>query len=186
MRAIAASMVPTVSAVGHEIDVSLADLAADVRALTPSEAAERVVPSAEDVVELMHGLRLRMQNALSAQAAGFRERIVAIASRPSFARPLDGVHNLSRHADELATRLQRAMKVNLREQHNCVSAMRGKLDTLSPLAVLGRGYSLTHDAVSGRLITSAAQLRKGQQISSRLAQGAVVSTIDAIERESRS
>ncbi|NOY30157.1 MAG: exodeoxyribonuclease VII large subunit [Planctomycetes bacterium] len=182
VRALAASRVPTVSAVGHEIDVTLADLAADVRALTPSEAAELVVPSAQGVAELMHSLSSRMQNALAVQVAAHRSRLDAIVSRPAFARPLDGVHHLSRQVDDLGTRFSGAMQVNLREQQSRVAAISGKLETLSPLAVLQRGYSLTQDPASGRLITSTQSLKKGQQISTRLAEGNITSTIDTVEK----
>ncbi len=185
VRAIAASRVPTVSAVGHEIDVTLADLAADVRALTPSEAAERVVPSSHDVAENMRSLHARLKNALAAKAANLRNRIDAIASRPAFARPLDGVHLLSRQTDDLATRLHSAMKVQLREQQSRLAAISGKLETLSPLGVLGRGYSLTHDQATGRLITAANQVTEGQQIATKLAQGTLVSTVDQIISESK-
>jgi len=182
VRALAASRVPTISAVGHEIDVTLADLAADVRALTPSEAAELVVPSAQGVAELMHSLSSRMQNALAVQVVAHRSRLDAIASRPAFARPLDGVHHWSRQMDDLATRFSGAMQVNLREQQSRVAAISGKLETLSPLAVLQRGYSLTQDSVTGRLITSTQSLKKGQQISTRLAEGNVISIISTIEK----
>jgi len=182
VRALAASRVPTVSAVGHEIDVTLADMAADVRALTPSEAAELVVPSAQGVTELIRTLSSRMQNALAAQVSAHRSRIEAIASRPAFARPLDGVHHASRQMDDLATRMHGAMQVNLREQQNRVAAISGKLESLSPLAVLQRGYSLTQDSTNGRLITSTKSLKKGQQIFTRLAEGSFTSTIDVIEK----
>jgi len=183
VRALATSRVPTVSAVGHEIDVTLADLAADVRALTPSEAAELVVPSAQGVAELMHSLSSRMQNSLAAQVAAHRSRLDAIASRPAFARPLDGVHHLSRQMDDLALRLHGAVQVNLREQQSRVAAISGKLETLSPLAVLQRGYSLTQDPVTGSLITSTKSLKKGQRISTQLAEGNITSTIDTLEKQ---
>ena len=182
VRAIAASRVPTVSAVGHEIDVTLADLAADVRALTPSEAAELVVPSSQGVAELMLSLSSRMQNALASQVAAHRGRLDAIASRPAFARPTDGVHNLGRQMDDLAARLHGAMRVHLREQQSRVAAISGKLETLSPLAVLQRGYSITQEPNTGSLITSTRSLKKGQQISTRLAEGSISSTIDGIEK----
>ena len=185
MRALAASRVPTVSAVGHEIDVTLADLAADVRALTPSEAAERVVPSAQEVTEVLHTLRARLRNSLTARATQLRSRLDALASRPALARPLDGIHNWSRQVDELATRLHGAAKLTVREQQSRLTALSGKLDTLSPLGVLGRGYSLTQDEQSGQLVTSTKQLQAGQRIVTRLAAGTAVSTIDEIRKATR-
>ncbi len=181
VRAIAASRIPTVSAVGHEIDVTLADFAADVRALTPSEAAERVVPSAQDVSQLVRNMSTRIERAFANQVAAWRQRLESLSSRPALARPEDAVRNLSRQVDEFAIRLLTAMKSSLRDNESRLATLHGKLDSLSPLAVLGRGYSLTQDRVTKRLVTSAKQLKKGQMLVTRLAEGAVTSTVDEIE-----
>lgn len=180
VRAIAASRVPTVSAVGHEIDVTLADLVADVRALTPTEAAERVVPSSTDVQALVDSISGRIMRSLALKLEGHRQRLDALATRPALARPLDAVHNRSRMVDELGTRLHGAIKRRLRDLHHEIAAVTGKLESLSPLAVLGRGYSLTQDSKTGRLITAAKQLKAGQEISTRLGEGSVVSTVREI------
>lgn len=180
VRAIAASRIPTVSAVGHEIDVTLADLAADVRALTPSEAAERVVPSAQDVAELMRSLHARLQHALKSRAASMRQRLEFLASRPALARPLDMLHNLSRQADELGGRLHAAAELGLGDKRSRLALAAGKLEALSPLGVLARGYSVTLDADTGKVITSAKHLRAGQRIESRFAEGSAVSTVERI------
>ncbi len=176
VRAIAASHIPTVSAVGHEIDVTLSDLAADVRALTPSEAAERVVPSAQDVMELIRSLQSRMQTALTSQTTWLRRRLEAIATRPVFLRPMESVHQLERRIDELELRLQSAMRTCVVQQRGRLTSVCGKLEALSPLAVLGRGYSLTSDE-DGELITDSKQLRNGQKIVTRFAHGKAASTI---------
>ncbi|NOZ40212.1 MAG: exodeoxyribonuclease VII large subunit [Planctomycetes bacterium] len=182
VRALASSHIPTVSAIGHEIDVTLADLAADVRALTPSEAAERIVPSAQDVQETLRTYHSRLQNALSMRASSLRSRLEAIASRTIFARPLDNVHNLSRQIDDHATRLHAAMRLSIREQQSQLATLSGKLETLSPLGVLSRGYSLTHDKSTGKLITSVKKLKTDQRIVTRLAEGSFVSTIEKITK----
>jgi exodeoxyribonuclease VII large subunit len=181
VRAIAASRIPTVSAVGHEIDVTLADLVADVRALTPTEAAERIVPSSADVTALVKVLSERMRRSLLLQVGNYRQRLDALASRPALARPLDAVHNQSRLVDELGARLHTRMRTQLREQQQRIVAVSGKLDSLSPLSVLGRGYSLTQDDKSGKLITDAKQLKTGQEIRTKLSVGSVVSTVSKIE-----
>jgi exodeoxyribonuclease VII large subunit len=181
VRAIAASRIPTVSAVGHEIDVTLADLVADVRALTPTEAAERVVPSSADVSEMVRLLNDRLQRTLGIQLANLRQRLDAIFSRPALARPLEFVHNQSRLVDELGVRLHSAMRLGIRDQEQRLVALSGKLDSLSPLAVLGRGYSLTQDLKGGKLITSVKQLKPGNEIRTRLAEGSVVSVVERIE-----
>jgi exodeoxyribonuclease VII large subunit len=181
VRAIAASKIPTISAVGHEIDVTLADLVADVRALTPTEAAERVVPSSADVSEMVRLLNDRLQRTLGIQLANLRQRLDAIFSRPALARPLDFIHNQSRLVDELGVRLHSAMRLGMRDQEQRLVALSGKLDSLSPLAVLGRGYSLTQNAKSGKLVTSVKELKTGSEIRTRLAEGSVVSTVSKIE-----
>ncbi len=180
VRAIAGSAIPTVSAVGHEIDVTLADLAADVRALTPSEAAERVVPSSQDILQLVQGHQGRLQNAIKSQTAELRQRLDAIASRPALARPLDTIHNLSRQLDESTTRLNSAINNVLRDRQSQLALASGKLDTLSPLGVLGRGYSITQHHKTGRVITSSKKLKKGDKLRTRLADGEVVSIVESI------
>jgi exodeoxyribonuclease VII large subunit len=183
VRAIADSALPTVSAVGHEIDVTLADLAADVRALTPSEAAELVVPSSQEVTELMRVLHTRLQTALKSQAMSLRTRLEDLASRPALARPLDSLHNLSRQVDDFAARMHLAANSGFRDQQSRLAAVGGKLETLSPLGVLQRGYSVIHDHQSGELITSARQLRKGQSIETKFAQGSAISTVEEIKKK---
>ncbi len=181
VRALAASPVPTVSAVGHEIDVTLADLVADQRALTPSEAAELVVPAAEDVRQRLHHCETRLRSALSWRATSLRNRLEGLARRAVFTRPLERVHHLGRRLDEQATYLDQRIKLQLREQHNRLAALGGKLETLSPLGVLQRGYSLTQARQTGRLITQVGRLRPGEQLITRFAQGSAVSTVDSIE-----
>jgi exodeoxyribonuclease VII large subunit len=180
VRAIAASGVPTVSAIGHEIDVTLADLVADVRALTPSEGAERVVPSTEDVHGIVRGLGTRLATAMATRVAQVRSRLDSLASRPALSRPLEGVHLRGRRLDELSLRIDAAAKALVRERQAAIGAVAGKLETLSPLAVLGRGYSLTYGAEDQRLITSASRLRPGQRIVTRFQEGTATSVVEAI------
>ena len=104
MRAIAASRIPTVSAVGHEIDVTLADLAADVRALTPSEAAERVVPSAEEITHANAQLSASGCGRSSRRLLVLRTGFAALVGQRSFRRPFDLIHDRSRRLDEMSLR----------------------------------------------------------------------------------
>jgi exodeoxyribonuclease VII large subunit len=177
LRAIAASRAPTVSAIGHEIDVTLADLVADVRALTPSEAAERVVPSADDVTGIVQTLRMRLSAAIATRLAHHRHRLDWLATRPALARPLDSVHQRSRRIDELSLRLHASARTLLRDRRAALAARAGKLHSLSPLAVLGRGYSLTYKNAGRQLVTAADQLRAGDEMTTRLHAGEIVSTV---------
>jgi exodeoxyribonuclease VII large subunit len=181
VRAIAASKVPTISGIGHEIDVTLADLVADVRALTPSEAAERVVPSAADLNDAVRSLQHRLNTALATLLAHARHRLDALASRPSLCRPLEAIHLRGRRLDELALRLKSASQGMLRDRRSALETMAGKLESLSPLGVLGRGYSLTFREGGSKLITSTEKLKAGQRIVTRFLQGTAVSVVDRIE-----
>ncbi|MBX3434167.1 MAG: exodeoxyribonuclease VII large subunit [Pirellulales bacterium] len=177
VRALAASPIPTISAIGHEIDVTLADLAADVRALTPSEAAERVVPAAQEMAELVASLQGRLQRAVAGRSAQLRQRLDALASRPALARPGDAIRNLARRVDDWAQRLHAATGASVRAHQARLAATAGKLDALSPLAVLGRGYSLT--SREGRLTTSVNQLAPGDRLTTTLADGVAISTVES-------
>ncbi|HYO25091.1 MAG TPA: exodeoxyribonuclease VII large subunit, partial [Lacipirellulaceae bacterium] len=183
VRAIAASRVPTVSAIGHEIDVTLADLAADVRALTPSEAAERVVPAAEDVADLVRGLALRLRMALAGRYVQARQRLDALATRPALARPRDVLLVRARRADELSMRLHAAARRAVHDRRGSIAGAAGKLEALSPLGVLGRGYSLTYVEPTDQLVTDAETLVPGGRLVTRFARGRAVSRVEEIHPE---
>jgi exodeoxyribonuclease VII large subunit len=183
VRAIAASKIPTISGIGHEIDVTLADLAADVRALTPSEAAERVVPSAADLADAVRSLQHRLRTALSTRLAHYRHRLDSLSTRPALCRPLEAIHLRGRRLDELSLRLKAASQNMLRDRRSALETMAGKLESLSPLGVLGRGYSLTFREGESRLITSADKLKPGQRIITRFQQGSATSIIEQVNNE---
>ena len=178
VRTIFHSRIPLVSAVGHEIDVTLADLVADVRALTPSEAAERVVPSAEEAMASLLHLGQRMALSVRNRIDNGRALLSALAERRVLRRPRERIHDLARQLDEMEIRSQRAA-------HRCVSragdqlrALTAQLESLSPLAVLGRGYSLTTRAVDGCIIHHAEQVVAGELIHTQLARGQLVSRVE--------
>jgi len=181
VRAIAASQTPVVSAIGHEIDVTLSDLAADVRALTPSEAAELIAPAAEELVTQLRQVEERMASALRWRATSARSRLDALARHAIFRRPHQRIFELSRRLDEWDARLSRAVRglVDTARQKTATAA--GRLESLSPLAVLGRGYSLTQRTADGRVIRHAVELSVGEQITTRFAQGQAVSRVEQVE-----
>lgn len=181
VRAIAASKIPTVSAVGHEIDVTLSDLAADVRALTPSEAAERVVPAVDEIVARIRAYQQRLWHAAHRRVMLLRARFDGLAAQRLFRRPFDLVHDRSRRLDELATLAARAMRRVVQDHHSRLSRIAGKMETLSPLAVLARGYTITQDVETGKVLRSASELHPGQQIVTRFASGEATSRVESIE-----
>jgi len=179
VRAIAASRVPTISAVGHEVDVTLADLAADVRAATPTEAAERVVPSAEEVARQMASLGERMHRCIARRVEGYRVRLDGLAARRPFARPFSIVEDAARRVDELEAIATRLVRQQCLEHRRQLQRLAGKLESLSPLDVLSRGYSLAQDR-RGRVVRSSKQLTQGDSVMLRFAKGQAEATIDKV------
>lgn len=179
VRAIAASKIPTVSAVGHEIDVTLADLVADVRALTPSEAAELVVPAADEMTARIRSYGQRLRHSVHRRVMLLRTRLEGLASQRPFRRPFDLVHDRSRRLDELSMHSNAAMRRMLREYEGRMATIAGKIDSLSPLAVLARGYTITQDTRTGRVIRAASDARVGQSITTVFSDGAVVSKVES-------
>lgn len=178
VREIFASQIPVISAVGHEIDVTLSDLVADVRALTPSEAAELVAPSSEELRAGLDAVTRRLAQALGRRAADARLRLDAIAKHREFRRPLDRVHELSRRVDEYSLRADRAVRRNLERTGERLKSLANRLETLSPLGVLGRGYSVTQREQDGAVVTDASRVEPGDRIVSLLANGRLVSRVE--------
>jgi exodeoxyribonuclease VII large subunit len=178
VRAIFASRVPVVSAVGHEIDVTLADLVADVRALTPSEAAERVIPSAEELSARLAVLQRRLSSVLRSRVAAARQHVDQLGKSRVMRVPHALVLDLSRRLDELEQQATRALGRRVERSRDRLAAITCRLDALSPLAVLRRGYSVTTDGETGRVLTNAVGIRVGQRIRSQLVDGWIVSRVE--------
>jgi exodeoxyribonuclease VII large subunit len=96
-------------------------------------------------------------------------------------RPLDRIRDCERRLDELQMRAARAMQRAVQQARTEIAAQAGKLESLSPLAVLARGYCLTHTATDGRLVTDAGRLRIGERITTRYAAGSTVSRVETID-----
>jgi exodeoxyribonuclease VII large subunit len=182
-RAIYASRLPVVSAVGHEIDVTLSDLVADVRALTPSEAAERVAPAVDEVAAQLGHLHSRLSGAVRARAAWGRSRLESLARQRAFRCPLDRLRELSRRLDELGVRSDRAIRGQFRSSRRAAEAAAARLAALSPLAILARGYSLTERAADGQMVREAAELAPGDELRTRFARGQAISRVERVEPE---
>ena len=182
VRAIAGSRIPVVSGVGHEIDVTLADLAADLRALTPSEAAERVVPAVDDILGRLRSRQQQMAAALRNRVSDARRQLEALADRRVLRKPFDRVHELGQQLDQWSARASRAMRQRMTKARQDTAGMSARLESLSPLGVLSRGYTLTTH-LDGRLIASAQELSVGEEIQTRLARGQIVSRVERISAD---
>jgi exodeoxyribonuclease VII large subunit len=181
--AIHESRVPVVSAVGHEIDVTIADLVADHRALTPSHAITDLTPDRAALLDGLKDLAGRMGLRAVRQIETARQRLDSFRDRRAFLRPLDRVRDLEKRLDELDGRLNRAVGSPVERAGTRVAALAGRLESLSPLAVLARGYSLTH-SVDGRLVRDASALRVGDEMVTRLAAGEIVSRVTEVRLKS--
>jgi exodeoxyribonuclease VII large subunit len=229
-RTIAASKIPVISAVGHEVDFTIADFVADVRAATPSQAAELVVREKLAVAETLADLRRRLTGAMARRLETQRERLESARTRRVLTDPHRPLRELSRRLDEATARLRRAAAAAVRHaahrvalatrdlraqnpvartrqdrrrlddlagrldrgvardldrRRHRVSAVVGRLDSLSPLAVLGRGYSLTL-APSGAIVRSSDDVAVGDEVDVMLHRGALACRVTARkERDDR-
>ncbi len=181
VRAIAGCSLPTVSGVGHEIDVTLADLAADLRALTPSDAALRVVPDVAVLVEMLQGQAQRLRRSLDQKLQAYRERLEQLAGRPVLRRPHDFLMPLSRSVDELDRRASLAIQGVLERQKLKLGHCAAQLEALSPLAILSRGYGVTVSQSDQQVIKSIKQLTPGQKLKTHLTDGTFESVVKNME-----
>ncbi len=136
VRAVAASKIPTVSAVGHEIDVTLCDLAADVRALTPTDGATRVLPDAALLDRSVLNLRQRLHRCAWMMLESRRDRLESLGSRTVLRKPHQMIHDRDRLLDEFDARGRRAMFAKLALGRAKMATAAASLSALSPLDVL--------------------------------------------------
>ena len=220
-RAVVASEIPIISAVGHETDFTIVDFVADLRAPTPSAAAELVIRSRQEVEEQAEGLRERLVRAVRYHLLMGRQALTELAQHGAFGRMMDGINQRQQKLDDLTYRLElaeRALLEQMRRRWETTSAairhydlrlvlsgMRRQMDaataalvsvmrnvllqhrvradrmmtvleSLSPLAILERGYALVFDS-SGKLLKDAAQVQAGDEITARLARGEIQATV---------
>jgi exodeoxyribonuclease VII large subunit len=176
-RAIFTSHIPVVSAVGHETDVTISDLVADVRAATPSEAAERVVPSRDEEMDRLRGCGAAMRTLLLQRVQRAGQRLDDLTRRRAFRLPLERLRDKERRLDELGERVRRALKQRVLLAEQKLTAAAGRLESLSPLNVLSRGYSLTRSA-DRTVIRSPDQVRPGDRLETLVEQGRIYSRVE--------
>lgn len=168
--------VPVISAVGHETDVTVADLVADRRAETPSAAVTGLVPDRRELAVQLLEAESRLTEAAENRVAFARQRLTQLADRPAFRKPLDLVRVLAQRVDETADRLARAAGLDLDKKREKLAAAAEQLDALSPLGVLKRGYSLTRRG-DGAVVRDVADVAPGEILLVRLASGEIISRV---------
>jgi exodeoxyribonuclease VII large subunit len=222
-RAIASSRIPVITGIGHEIDVSIADLAADYHAHTPTEAAQVATQLWRNARELLDGSLLRLRRELRALIQDARQQLLGIERHECFRRPLDRVNQLRQLIDDrqrqlatavqdqirdasdrvaridskikehhprnqldlfktrvngFSTRLARAAAGDRARRASIIDALAKRLDALDPQQVLRRGYSITTAKRGSVVVRSASQVKPGDTLVTRLADGQIESTVE--------
>lgn len=182
VRAVAASPIPVVSGVGHEIDVTLCDLAADVRALTPTDAAVRIVPDARQVTAAVAGLGQRLQTGLARRLDTARERLAGVTRSRVFGDPGILVRDRRDAVDRHAVRLRRLTESAVCRARERVAAAAARLEAGSPLRLLARGWSLTSVAGGATALHGIAGVAPGDSLVTQLSDGRLWSRVERVER----
>ena len=177
-RAIYRSEIPVISAVGHEIDWTISDFVADFRASTPSSAAELVIPKKEDFIALLKGFSERMKATLISKLSFLSERLETLEARYVFRKPFNIVLQYEQEIDDLAQALALKGGFIVKFKKESLNTLAGKLDALSPLAILNRGYSITFKAKDGKIMKDTSDLKKKELIKTKLAKGEIISRVE--------
>lgn len=180
-RAIAASKLPVVSAVGHEIDFSIADLVADLRAPTPTAAAELVVKNREEVERHCDQLLIRLGRVLQGRLEFLRVRFANLQRR--LISPLETLQQRRQQLLDLEQRLQRGIVWKQTAVKNRLQQLAERLNALSPLQVLARGYALARLMPAGTPLHDVQQIKVGDLISVQLGQGHLEACVTGIDSE---
>nr|WP_319487969.1 exodeoxyribonuclease VII large subunit [uncultured Caproiciproducens sp.] len=181
-QAVAASKVPVISAVGHETDYTICDFVADLRAPTPSAAAELAVP---DIAELEYTVRYdaaHLKQSIQKKLAGFKQELDVLTASYSFRSPLNLVELERVRADQLTARLTECIRRKTTDAKSALSTVSGRLNALSPLATLSRGYSIIYDE-NQHIVTRVSDVRTGGRISVLLNEGKLGCVVDSMEEK---
>lgn len=179
-RAIYDSQIPVISAVGHEIDWTIADFVADLRAPTPSAAAELVTQNQADLLRKLGDDSDRIQNAMSGFLRQYQNRLETLAESYAFREPRKLIDQLAERVDDQARQMHSFFRHLLEQKEQHWKHQAGRLHALSPLAVLDRGYSIAFDA-KGKVLKKLTQLKKGDRLETRLKDGKIYSEITELK-----
>ena len=183
-RAVAASEIPVVSAVGHEVDFTICDFVADLRAATPSAAAELSLPDKGDLTRQVQSLTTRLNAAQTTRLKRYRTQLDRLSAARVLTSP-EGVYRLRRETvTALEKRLNLSVSRHLGRKRQSMERVTASLGALNPLAVLSRGYALVQTE-AGKVIPAAAELKVGDRVNLRFADGIAKIAVEEIETEGR-
>ena len=175
-NAIYESQIPVISAVGHEPDVTISDYVADLRAATPSNAAELAVPDQDALRQSMDSMLLSMATILQRQLKASRKHLSVLAASPALQSPENYLQQRRKALSHLQSRLLSLQLQNINRYRNRYISSTAKLDAMSPLKVLTRGYSMTQTN-NGEIIRSVNQLTPGDQVRITVSDGTVLASV---------
>ncbi len=177
-QAIFKSKIPIVSAVGHEVDFTISDFVADVRAATPSAAAEQVIPERASCLRQIEEYKMRAHAQLIYTLKRQQEAIIQLMNRPIYRHKEQVIHNKLIEVISQTDKLQRNYRYSIEKQQYALSEQVHKLESLSPLKTLTRGYALVTKVTDDTLVTRTEQLEIGDQIKITLADGFMTGRIE--------
>lgn len=180
-RAIYDSAIPVISAVGHEIDYTISDFVADFRAPTPSAAAELVIPRKDDLVSNIGMLVTRLKNSLAGRIDILSERLSTLTTSYVMRQPLNIILQHEQKIDGMTREISVKIDHMVKMRGENFNLLTGKLEALSPLAILNRGYSVTKRVSDGRIIKDARLLKKNDLVETRLGNGSFKSRVEDVE-----
>lgn len=178
-REIFAFPIPVISAVGHERDFTISDFVADLRAPTPSAAAELVVASQEELNRKVRDLHTRLINYIQNNLSFFRQRLAYLENRRVLKHPEEQLYLQMQKVDELGQRLEKSIKYILERKREKFLAFTRHLDGLNPLAILNRGYSITYR--DAKRLKSAREVEPGDRIKTILPEGEIISLVEEVK-----
>ena len=180
IEAIHESQIPVISAVGHEIDWAISDYVADLRAPTPSAAAELVCESSIDQMEKVNQLRADMTEAMVAKLNAVKLRLASFSPENARAQLENRLNRRRMMLDSLSSDMQHKVHDLLNQRKARAELLRHKMEALSPLAVLDRGYSIVTDK-DGRTLKSVSQANAGDNITIRLSDGRILADVQEVQ-----
>jgi exodeoxyribonuclease VII large subunit len=181
-RAIYTSRIPVISAVGHEPDVTISDFTADLRAATPSNAAELVAPDQSELRAALEGMRASMLASMRQRLTRSRQQLTGLSASPMLRNPMNYLQERRLRLDKLTGDFRRVGTRLLQARRQGLIRLSASLDAMSPLKVLARGYSMTADA-DGRLISSVTEVSPGQSLTILVSDGRIRAAVERTEGE---
>ena len=183
-RAIFECRTPVISAVGHETDFTIADFVADLRAPTPSAAAELAVQDFRAIVEQLRSYDARMQRAFAGRVELYRNRLFNYQTKLSYLSPQSRLRENRQYLSDLEDRLSEALQARILDRRHRLSLYAQRFEGLSPLRKLSQGYSYVADA-QGRAVTSITKIKEGDILSVSVTDGTIETNVRSIRKEER-